>query len=204
LFFVSFTSVHHNPVFEQDTLTFFRFRCYFWYWRRRNSDKCYDNRLGCRLTGEAWKISGDTWYGGCHGELYRPTRRRHIHGESLVALVFCKICFYSYLDTANISQKYINIPLTSIAMIIVTLVLPLKRVKGNAKEKLKKIDYLGSFIMLSSSLLILLPLSWSAHLLWRLLANADQILGEEQSILGTRQVSSLHWSSGLSYFAYSS
>lgn len=89
-------------------------------------------------------------------------------------------------------------------MIIVTLVLPLKRVKGNAKEKLKKIDYLGSFIMLSSSLLILLPLSWSAHLLWRLLANADQILGEEQSILGTRQVSSLHWSSGLSYFAYSS
>ncbi|KAE9369700.1 putative tetracycline efflux protein [Stipitochalara longipes BDJ] len=55
---------------------------------------------------------------------------------------------------------YINIPLTSIAMIIVALVLPLKRVKGNAKEKLKKIDYLGSLTMLSSSLLILLPLSW--------------------------------------------
>lgn len=58
------------------------------------------------------------------------------------------------------NPQYINIPLTSIAIMIVTLVLPLKRVKGNAKAKLKQIDYLGCVIMLSSSLLILLPLSW--------------------------------------------
>ncbi|KAH8669069.1 putative tetracycline efflux protein [Xylariales sp. PMI_506] len=55
---------------------------------------------------------------------------------------------------------YINIPLTSIAILVVTFVLPLKRVKGDVKSKLAKIDYLGCAIMVSSALLILLPLSW--------------------------------------------
>ncbi|KAJ4389868.1 hypothetical protein N0V93_007340 [Gnomoniopsis smithogilvyi] len=55
---------------------------------------------------------------------------------------------------------YINIPLTSIAIFVVAFVLPLKRVKGNAKEKLLKIDYYGSVIMLFSATLILIPLSW--------------------------------------------
>lgn len=57
-------------------------------------------------------------------------------------------------------SKYINIPLTSIAILVVTFVLPLKRPKGSAMEKLKKIDYLGCVTMLGSALLILLPLSW--------------------------------------------
>ncbi|OJJ45121.1 hypothetical protein ASPZODRAFT_18031 [Penicilliopsis zonata CBS 506.65] len=55
---------------------------------------------------------------------------------------------------------YINIPLTSMAILIVALVLPLKRVKGEVKQKLMQIDYLGSLLMISSSVLILLPLSW--------------------------------------------
>jgi hypothetical protein len=60
--------------------------------------------------------------------------------------------------------QYINIPLTSIAILVVAVVLPLKPVKGDFKAKLKQIDYLGSFLMLTASILILLPLSWCADL----------------------------------------
>lgn len=56
--------------------------------------------------------------------------------------------------------KYINIPLTSISILVVAFVLPLKRVKGDVKGKLKKIDYLGCATMLISAILILLPISW--------------------------------------------
>ncbi|PSR76213.1 major facilitator superfamily domain-containing protein [Coniella lustricola] len=55
---------------------------------------------------------------------------------------------------------YINIPLTSIAILVVAFVLPLKKPTGSAMEKLKKIDYLGCVTMLASALLVLLPLSW--------------------------------------------
>jgi hypothetical protein len=40
------------------------------------------------------------------------------------------------------------------------VVLPFKRVEGDFKGKLKKVDYLGSLVMLAASILILLPLSW--------------------------------------------
>lgn len=46
------------------------------------------------------------------------------------------------------------------AIIVVAFALPLKRVEGNMKVKLKQIDYLGSGIMLLSAFAILLPLSW--------------------------------------------
>ncbi len=45
-------------------------------------------------------------------------------------------------------------------MVVVILVLPLKRVEGDVKTKLKQVDYLGCLIMLTSAILILLPLSW--------------------------------------------
>jgi hypothetical protein len=45
-------------------------------------------------------------------------------------------------------------------MVVVVFVLPLKRVKGNVKDKLKKIDYIGCVLMLASAVLILIPLSW--------------------------------------------
>jgi hypothetical protein len=56
-----------------------------------------------------------------------------------MALVLRKFYLLSTIaERAYTEPKYINIPLTSMAMIIVTLVLPLKRVKGNMKEKLKR------------------------------------------------------------------
>ncbi|KAJ5606312.1 hypothetical protein N7510_009093 [Penicillium lagena] len=67
------------------------------------------------------------------------------------------------LFTEKVSWRwcfYINIPLTSISIFVVAFVLPLKRVKGDVKGKLKKIDYLGCATMLISAILILLPISW--------------------------------------------
>ncbi|KAJ5729429.1 uncharacterized protein N7483_003937 [Penicillium malachiteum] len=55
---------------------------------------------------------------------------------------------------------YINIPLTSISILVVLLVLPLKRVKGNVKARFKQIDYLGCITMIISAVLILVPISW--------------------------------------------
>ncbi|KAJ1539700.1 hypothetical protein HK096_000445, partial [Nowakowskiella sp. JEL0078] len=54
----------------------------------------------------------------------------------------------------------INLPLGAIGIIIVILFLPLKKIEGNVKEKLKKIDYLGSFLVLSGNMLLLLPIIW--------------------------------------------
>ncbi|KAJ5814831.1 hypothetical protein N7474_006608 [Penicillium riverlandense] len=67
------------------------------------------------------------------------------------------------LFTEKVSWRwcfYINIPLTGISIFVVAFVLPLKRVKGDVKGKLKKIDYLGCATMLISAILILLPISW--------------------------------------------
>ncbi|KAJ5641162.1 hypothetical protein N7528_000787 [Penicillium herquei] len=55
---------------------------------------------------------------------------------------------------------YINIPLISISILVVLLVLPLKRVKGNVKARFKQVDYLGSITMIISAVLILVPISW--------------------------------------------
>ncbi|KAL1887408.1 hypothetical protein Sste5346_010249 [Sporothrix stenoceras] len=55
---------------------------------------------------------------------------------------------------------YINIPLSSIAILVVAFVLPFKKVTGDVREKLAKIDYVGCFFMFTSAILILLALSW--------------------------------------------
>lgn len=55
---------------------------------------------------------------------------------------------------------YINIPLSSIAILVVAFVLPFKKVTGDIRGKLAKIDYVGCFFMFTSAILILLALSW--------------------------------------------
>lgn len=74
-------------------------------------------------------------------------------------------------------------------MVVVVFVLPLKRVKGNVKDKLKKIDYMGCVLMLASAVLILIPLSWYLFPLLKLYVccDANVLLGEEHSMLGTQQ-----------------
>ena len=86
-------------------------------------------------------------------------------------------------------KQYINIPLTSTAIIIVALVLPLKRVKGDVKAKLKKVDYLGCLIMFTSVILILLPLSWYVYSSIDVISDneANQYVGEGQSMLGAQR-----------------
>ncbi|KAJ5651367.1 uncharacterized protein N7484_005090 [Penicillium longicatenatum] len=67
------------------------------------------------------------------------------------------------LFTEKVSWRwcfYINIPLTGISILVVLLVLPLKRVKGDMKVRFKQIDYLGCVTMLIAAILILLPISW--------------------------------------------
>jgi hypothetical protein len=77
-----------------------------------------------------------------------------------MALVFCKLMALLVLNSRLNDLQYINLPLTALALIMVLFGLPLKRVDGDLKQKLKQIDYLGSFLMLSSLTLILLPISW--------------------------------------------
>jgi hypothetical protein len=117
----------------------FVYRCGLGYWGRGHSDICHDHSVRCRLTRETWEIPGDSWNGGGGGELPRAANWRHLHRKGLMALVLRKFYLLSTIaERAYTEPKYINIPLTSMAMIIVTLVLPLKRVKGNMKEKLKR------------------------------------------------------------------
>ncbi|WWC66326.1 uncharacterized protein I206_100227 [Kwoniella pini CBS 10737] len=55
---------------------------------------------------------------------------------------------------------YINLPLTSLAMIIIVFLLPLRRVRGSMWGKLKKLDFYGSILTLGWASLILIALSW--------------------------------------------
>ncbi|KAK8865997.1 hypothetical protein IAR55_001148 [Kwoniella newhampshirensis] len=56
---------------------------------------------------------------------------------------------------------YINLPLTSAAMIIIIFLLPLRRVRGSAWEKIKKLDFYGSLLTLAWAVLVLIALSWA-------------------------------------------
>ncbi|CEQ41414.1 SPOSA6832_03141, partial [Sporobolomyces salmonicolor] len=47
-----------------------------------------------------------------------------------------------------------------LSIIVIALFLPLKQVKGSMKKKLKQIDYGGSFLTMSASVLLILPLNW--------------------------------------------
>ncbi|KAH8673390.1 major facilitator superfamily domain-containing protein [Xylariales sp. PMI_506] len=56
---------------------------------------------------------------------------------------------------------YISIPLSAVAMVIIAFALPLKKVEGNAMEKIKKIDGWGCLVSFMASIAILLPISWA-------------------------------------------
>ncbi|ORY25555.1 major facilitator superfamily domain-containing protein [Naematelia encephala] len=58
---------------------------------------------------------------------------------------------------------YINLPLTVLSILVVTFLLPLKRVHGGVRRKLKQIDYLGCALTLIWTILVLLPLSWAGQ-----------------------------------------
>jgi len=57
--------------------------------------------------------------------------------------------------------KYINLPLTSLAILCIFFLLPLKKVHGSWKSKLKKLDFYGAILTLAWAVLVLLALSWS-------------------------------------------
>lgn len=57
-------------------------------------------------------------------------------------------------------SQYINLPLTALSMLVVIFFLPLKHVKGNIRDKLRKVDYYGSGLTLAWAILILLAISW--------------------------------------------
>ncbi|WVO13016.1 hypothetical protein L204_100625 [Cryptococcus depauperatus] len=56
---------------------------------------------------------------------------------------------------------YINLPLTSLSMVIIIFLLPLKHVKGRMREKLKKLDFYGSLLTLAWAVPFLIALSWA-------------------------------------------
>ncbi|KAJ3552656.1 hypothetical protein NM688_g4034 [Phlebia brevispora] len=55
---------------------------------------------------------------------------------------------------------WINLPLSGLAIAVGVWLLPLKGVHGNMREKLLKIDYVGSLLTIISSILILIGLNW--------------------------------------------
>jgi hypothetical protein len=55
---------------------------------------------------------------------------------------------------------YINVPLTRYAILVVAFVILFKKVTGDIRGRLAKIDYMGCFFMFTSAILILLALSW--------------------------------------------
>jgi MFS family permease len=58
---------------------------------------------------------------------------------------------------------WINLPLSGIAIVVSIWLLPLKGVQGNATEKLKKIDYVGSALTILGSVLLLVHVIHSYH-----------------------------------------
>ncbi|KAH9940252.1 efflux pump antibiotic resistance protein [Amylocystis lapponica] len=55
---------------------------------------------------------------------------------------------------------WINVPIEMVAIVAIVWLLPLKKVEGSTRQKLKKIDYLGVAIIVTSIVLVLLSLNW--------------------------------------------
>ncbi|GAA5878423.1 hypothetical protein JCM8547_003596 [Rhodosporidiobolus lusitaniae] len=55
---------------------------------------------------------------------------------------------------------WINLPVSAVSIVIIALFLPLKKVKGSAKEKLLQIDYGGAVLTVAATVLMILPLQW--------------------------------------------
>ncbi|CAG8642170.1 3583_t:CDS:10, partial [Acaulospora morrowiae] len=58
---------------------------------------------------------------------------------------------------------YINLPLGAITVICVTLVLHLPHPKGSFRQKIKRIDWLGTVVVVVATVSVLLPLSWGGN-----------------------------------------
>ncbi|EST04492.1 Major facilitator superfamily [Kalmanozyma brasiliensis GHG001] len=55
------------------------------------------------------------------------------------------------------------VPITILSLVMVILLLPLKKVEGSVREKLAKIDYVGTALVLAGSVLLLLGLNWGGQ-----------------------------------------
>ncbi|KAF2674407.1 MFS general substrate transporter [Microthyrium microscopicum] len=55
----------------------------------------------------------------------------------------------------------LNLPLTAITVLGVIWFMPLKKVEGDWKKKVKAVDFLGAFLALAGSTLIVLALTWA-------------------------------------------
>ncbi|KAF9121595.1 hypothetical protein BGW39_010411 [Mortierella sp. 14UC] len=55
---------------------------------------------------------------------------------------------------------WINLPIGAISTIFIALNLDLPTPKGSFSDKIKRVDFYGSFLLLGSVMLLLLPLSW--------------------------------------------
>ncbi|KAF9932369.1 hypothetical protein FBU30_008349 [Linnemannia zychae] len=58
---------------------------------------------------------------------------------------------------------WINLPIGAISMIFIALNLSLPTPAGSFSDKIKRVDFYGSFFLLSSVMLLLLPLSWGGN-----------------------------------------
>ncbi|BGO90403.1 hypothetical protein NBRC10512_004112 [Rhodotorula toruloides] len=56
--------------------------------------------------------------------------------------------------------QHVSLPCCAAAIAVIAYFLPLKAVKGSAKEKLKKIDYGGAVLTVAATVLLILPLNW--------------------------------------------
>ncbi|KAK3816428.1 MAG: major facilitator superfamily domain-containing protein [Benniella sp.] len=65
--------------------------------------------------------------------------------------------------TDNLTWRWsfwINLPIGAISIIFISIYLNLPTPKGSLADKIKRIDFLGSILLLSAVILLLLPLSW--------------------------------------------
>ncbi|CAG8465673.1 10607_t:CDS:2 [Ambispora leptoticha] len=58
---------------------------------------------------------------------------------------------------------YINLPTAALTITIIITILHLPHVYGSFKEKLKRIDFLGTTFLIASTVTILLPLNWGGN-----------------------------------------
>jgi MFS family permease len=58
---------------------------------------------------------------------------------------------------------YVNIPFGVATLVIITIFLKMPRPTDSIHHKLKRIDYAGSFILIATTILILLPLQWGGN-----------------------------------------
>lgn len=92
-------------------------------------------------------------FGPVIGGLFAEYTTWYAHGlvDAMVLLMCCWNRRWAF---------WINLPLGGIAILVGIWLLPLKKVKGAMREKLLAIDYVGSFLTIASSILLLLGLNW--------------------------------------------